>query len=365
MKIKAAVLYEPNKPMAVETIDLDEPREGEVLVRIAAAGVCYSDYHIMIGEWSHPLPVVLGHEGAGVVERVGPGVTRLAPGQTVILNFRANCGTCHYCVIGRPVLCDGVDAPRNTMFDGSSRLSKDGQTIHHMARTSCFAEYAVVPESGAVPVRADMPLDKGCLVGCAVMTGVGSVVNTARIEAGSSVAVIGCGGVGLNAVQGAVLAGSGQIIAVDLLDNKLEYAREFGATDLVNGSSDDAVKQVLKLTGRGVDYAFEAIGNAQTIHQAYHMLAPGGTAVVVGMAPENDEVSINALSFPRTEKAIVGSWYGGARPWVDLPKITDLYLSGKLKIDPLISRTYSLDDINIAYDALAAGEVARSIISFE
>ena len=177
MEMKAAVLYEPNKPMVVETIDIDEPREGEVLVRIAAAGVCYSDYHIMIGEWSWPLPVVLGHEGAGVVERVGPGVTRMEPGQTVILNFRANCGTCHYCIIGRPVLCDGVTAPRHTLFDGSSRLSKDGQTIHHMARTSCFAEYAVVPESGAVPVRADMPLDKGCLVGCAVMTGVGSVIS--------------------------------------------------------------------------------------------------------------------------------------------------------------------------------------------
>ena len=365
MKIKAAVLYEPNTPMVVETIDLDEPQEGEVLVRIVAAGVCYSDYHIMKGEWSHPLPAVLGHEGAGVVERVGSGVTRVAPGQNVILNFRANCGICHYCIIGRPVLCNGIDSPRNTMFDGSSRLSKDGQTIHHFARTACFAEFAVVPESGAVPVRADMPLDKGCLVGCAVMTGVGSVINTARIEAGSSVAVIGCGGIGLNAVQGAVLGGAGEIIAVDLLDNKLEYAREFGATHLVNSGNGDAVEQVVELTGGGVDSAFEAIGNVHTINQAYQMLAPGGTAVVVGMAPENDEVSINALSFPRTEKAIVGSWYGGARPWVDLPKITDLYLSGKLKIDPLISRTYSLDEINIAYDALAAGEVARSIIVFE
>ena len=158
MEIKAAVLYEPNKPMVVETINLDEPQDGEVLVRIVAAGVCYSDYHIMKGEWSHPLPAVLGHEGAGVVERVGSGVTRVAPGQNVILNFRANCGICHYCIIGRPVLCNGVDSPRNTMFDGSSRLSKDGQTIHHMTRTSCFAEFAVVPESGAVPVRADMPL---------------------------------------------------------------------------------------------------------------------------------------------------------------------------------------------------------------
>ena len=250
------------------------------------------------------------------------------------------------------------------MFDGSSRLSMDGEKIHHMTRTSCFAEYAVVPESGAVPVRADMPLDKGCLVGCAVMTGVGAVTNTARIEAGSTVAVIGCGGIGLNVVQGAILSGAGRIIAVDLLDNKLEYANEFGATDLVNGRSGDVVEQVLALTG-GVNYAFEAIGNTQTIHQAYQMLALGGTLIVVGMAAENDEVSFNALSLPRTERAIVGSWYGSARPWVDLPKLVDLYLSGKLKIDPLISRTYPLKAINEAYDALAAGEVARSIITFE
>ncbi len=337
MKMKAAVLYEPNKPMVVETIELEEPKEGEVLVRIVAAGVCYSDYHIMLGEWTHLLPVVLGHEGAGVVEQVGPGVSRLTPGQSVILNFRANCGTCHYCIIGRPVLCNGVDSPRNTMFDGSSRLSKDGKTIHHFARTSCFAEYAVVPESGAVAIRADMPLDKACLVGCSVMTGVGAVINTAKIEAGSSVAVIGCGGIGLNAVQGAALGGANQIIAVDVLDNKLEHAKTFGATDMINASNGDAVAQV----------------------------APGGTAVVVGMAPENDEVSINALSFPRTEKSIVGSWYGGARPWVDLPRISDLYLNGKLKIDPMISRTYGLDEINTAYEALAAGEVARSIIVFE
>ena len=250
------------------------------------------------------------------------------------------------------------------MFDGTSRLSKDGEKIHHMTRTSCFAEYAVVPESGAVPVLADMPLDKGCLVGCAVMTGVGAVTNTARIEAGSTVAVIGCGGIGLNVVQGAVLAGASRIIAVDLLDNKLEYAKEFGATDLVNGSSGNVVDQVLAISG-AVDYAFEAIGNAQTIHQAYQMLALGGTVIVVGMTPENDEVSINALSLRRNERAIVGSWYGGARPWVDLPKLVDLYLCGKLKIDPLISRTYPLKDINDAYDALAAGEVARSIITFE
>lgn len=365
MQIKAAVLYEPNQPLVVETVELDDPKAGEVLVRIAAAGVCHSDYHIMKGEWSTPLPVVLGHEGAGVVERVGPGVTRLSPGQHVILNFRANCGACHYCTIGRPVLCDGIDTPRTAMFDGTNRLHKNGQAIHHMARTACFAEYAVVPESGAVPVRDDMPLDKACLVGCAVMTGVGAVTNTARVEPGSTVAVIGCGGVGLNVVQGAVLAGAQQIVAVDMLDNKLEYAREFGATDVVNAGNGDAVARIVAMTGGGVDYAFEAIGNSATIAQAYDMTRLGGSAVIVGMAPENDEVTLNALSFPRTERSIIGSWYGGARPWVDLPRMVELYLSGRLKIDPLISRTYALEDINVAYDALAAGEVARSVIIFD
>ena len=364
MKMKAAVLYEANKPLVVETVDIDEPGDGEVLVRIAAAGVCHSDYHVMKGEWASPMPVILGHEGAGVVERIGSGVSRLKPGQPVILNFRANCGTCDYCTVGRPVLCDGIETGRNEMFDGSIRLHKDGQPINHFARTSCFAEYAVIPESGAVPVRADMPLDKAALVGCSVMTGVGAVINTARIEPGSTVVVIGCGGVGLNSVQGAVLAGADRVIAVDTLENKLAFAREFGATDTVNAGNGDAVARVLEMSKGGVDYAFEAIGNSHTISQAYEMTRPGGTTVIVGMAPQDDNVSINALSFPRTEKVMMGSYYGSARPWVDLPKMADLYLSGRLKIDNMITRTYTLDEINEAYDALGAGEVARSVIVF-
>ena len=364
MKTKAAVLYETNTPLVVETLDLDDPKEGEVLVRIVAAGVCYSDYHLIKGEWSHPLPAVLGHEGAGVVESVGLGVTRVEPGQHVILNFRANCGTCHYCIVGRPVLCNGISSPRNAMLDGTSRLSKEGRKIHHFSRTACFSEFVVVPETGAVPVRQDMPLDRACLAGCAVMTGVGSVINTARIEVGSCVAVIGCGGVGLNIVQGAKLAGAGRIIAIDVLENKLEFARQFGATDLINGRGRNPVQQVLELSDGGVDYAFEAIGGAKTIEQAYEMLALGGTAVVVGMTAEDAVIEINSLSIPRNEKTIVGSWYGGARPWVDLPKLADLYIDGKIMIDPLISRTYPLAKINDAFGALAAGEVARSIISF-
>ena len=365
MKMKAAVLYEPNKPMEVQTVDLDDPSDGEVLVRIAAAGVCHSDLHLIKGEWTTPLPAVLGHEGAGIVEKVGAGVTRVKPGDHVILNFRANCGHCHYCVVGRPVLCDGIDTPRSAMFDGTVRLHRNGADIHHMARVSCFAEYAVVPESGAVPVRKDMPLDRACLIGCAVMTGVGAVANTARVRPGDTVAVIGCGGVGLNAVQGAVLAGADRIIAVDLLDNKLEYARQFGATDVINAGNGDAAGRVLEMTGGGVDFAFEAIGNPAAIQQAYEMCRMGGTTVIVGMAPEDDVLEFNALSIPRTERAIVGSWYGSARPWVDLPRLADMYMRGRLKIDELISRSYPLEQINEAYDALQAGEVARSVLTFE
>ena len=365
MEIKAAVLYEANTPLVVETLELDEPKEGEVLVKISSAGVCHSDYHVMKGEWKPPLPMVLGHEAAGIVERVGPGVTMSQPGDHVILNFRPNCGFCRYCAIGRPVLCNGTDTDRWMMFDGTSRLHKGGRDIYHFARTASFAEYAVVPQSGAVPVRDDMPLDKACLVGCSVMTGVGSVINTAKVEAGSSVVVIGCGGIGLNVIQGAVLAGARQIIAVDVLENKLAYARDFGATDIIDATSGDTVRRIRDLTDGGADYAFEAIGNSRTILQAYESTCLGGVTTIVGMAPEDDEVTINALSLPRTEKVIMGSWYGSARPWVDLPKMVDLYMTGKLDVDSLVSRTYSLDEINVAYEALGRGEVARSILVFD
>ena len=365
MKINAAVLYEPNTPLVVETVDLDEPNDGEVLVRIAAAGVCYSDYHVMKGEWTMPMPMVLGHEAAGVVDKIGSGVTRVAVGDHVILNFRPNCGTCRHCVVGRPVICTGIETPRWFMFDGTARLHKGGQDIHHFSRTASFAEYAVVQESGAIPVRKDMPLEPASLVGCSVMTGVGAAINTAKVEPGATVLVIGCGGVGLNIVQGARLAGAERIIAVDTLQSKLSYAREFGATDTLAASDGDVVARVHEMTDGGVDYAFEAIGNPKTIVQAYEATGPGGTTVVVGMAPEHDVVSLNALSLPRTERVVMGSWYGSARPWVDIPKLVNLYMSDRLKIDSMISRTYRLGEINQAYDALDKGEVARSVIVFD
>ncbi|MFT5176210.1 MAG: S-(hydroxymethyl)glutathione dehydrogenase/alcohol dehydrogenase [Gammaproteobacteria bacterium] len=365
MKTKAAVLYQPNTPMVIEELDLQEPADGEVLVKITAAGVCHSDYHVMKGEWGSPLPVVLGHEGAGIVEGIGTGVKNVKVGDHVILNFRPNCGWCGHCVRGQPVLCNGSESPRYEMFSGGSRLSLNGETIHHFARTSCFSEYAVVQESGAVPVRHDMPLDKAALIGCSVMTGVGAVINTAKVEPGSSVVVLGCGGVGLNCVQGALLAGADRIIAVDIKQNKLDYAIEFGATDVINSSNQDPVEMVHELTKGGADYAFEALGRSQTIGQAYDCVRPGGKAVVVGMAPEGDSVPIDALSLPRLEKTLMGSYYGSARPWIDLPRLVDLYLSKRLRVDELVTRTYPLAEINVAYDALAQGDVARSIIVFD
>ena len=365
MQIKAAVLYEANTPLVVEDVELDDPKEGEVLVRLASAGVCHSDYHVMKGEWKPPMPIVLGHEAAGVVEKVGPGVTMSKPGDHVILNFRPNCGWCRYCAAGRPVLCNGAESSRWVMFDGTTRLHKGSQDLYHFARTASFGEYVVVPQAGAVPVRKDMPLDKACLVGCSVMTGVGAVINTAKVEPGSSVVVIGCGGVGLNIIQGAALAGAGRIIAVDVLENKLGYARDFGATDIIDASHGDTAARVRDLTDGGADYAFEAIGNSRTILQAYESTCLGGVTIIVGMAPEDDEVTINSLSLPRTEKTIMGSWYGSARPWIDLPKMVDLYLSGKLEVDALVSRTYPLDEINAAYEALGRGEVARSILVYD
>ena len=363
MEIKAAVLYEANTPLVVEPVQLDEPKDGEVLVRIAASGVCHSDYHVMKGEWTAPLPMVLGHEAAGVVEQVGAGVARVRPGDHVILNFRPNCGWCDHCSRGEPVLCNGADSERWLLFDGTTRLhTSGGRDLHHFARVASFAEYVVVPESGAVPVRHDVPLDKAALIGCAVMTGVGAVINTARVEAGSSVLVIGCGGVGLNCIQGAVLAGAGRIIAVDVKANKLEYAKQFGATDVLDASEGDTAARVIELTGGGVDYAFEAIGFSKTIVDCYESTRPGGTTVVVGMAPEDDMMTIPALSLPRTEKVIRGSWYGSARPWIDLPKMVDLYMGGRLQVDPLLSRTYPLDEINEAYAALDRGDMARSVL---
>jgi NDMA-dependent alcohol dehydrogenase len=362
MKTRAAVLYEPRKPLALEELELAEPREGEALVRIAAAGVCHSDLHYMKGEWPCPTPIVLGHEGSGIVERVGPGVTSVKPGEHCILVFRPNCGKCYYCTMGRPMLCNGHNTPLGTLYDSTTRFSLNGQAVYHLARIACFSEYSVIPVEQLLPIASDVPLDRAALVGCAVTTGVGAVMNTAKIEPGSTVVVIGCGGVGLNVIQGARMLHAGRIIAVDLFDEKLDFALEFGATDAINARNTDVVARIRELTHNTVDYAFDAFGSSLTVRQAYECIRPGGVAIQVGIAPQGDLAQIDAWALTLQEKTLKGSFYGSARPRVDMPRLLELYRQGRLKLDELIARTYRLDQINEAYAALQGGAVARGVI---
>lgn len=365
--MKAAVLYAPKQPLRVEEVEIQNPKQGEVMVRVAAGGVCHSDLHVMNGDLTAPLPVVLGHEGAGTVERVGHDVTGFAPGDHVVLLWRASCGECFHCLSGHPALCEMGSGIRwsGHLKDGTSRFSRNGEELRHHSGVSSFAELTVLPQEGLVKIDPEVPLEKAAIVGCAVMTGVGAVINTARVRPGDSMAVIGCGGVGLNAIQGGRLAGAEKIIAVDVLDNKLDYGRQFGATHLVNARDADPVAAVMEITGGlGADYVFEVIGNPNTMRQGYQMARRGGSLIIVGVAPTGVEVSFPASSIMLDEKTIRGSLYGSCRPKLDAPKILDLYKAGKLQLDELISREYPLEQINEAFAALSRGEVARSIVRF-
>lgn len=363
--MKAAVLHETKQPLRVEEVELDPPANGEVLVRVGAAGVCHSDYHFMNGDLPITLPCVLGHEGAGVVEEVGEGVTSVRPGDHVVMLFRASCGRCQFCQRGRPALCAMAGQLRTTglLLDGTSRLHHDIGPLHHFLGVSCLAERAVLPEQGVVKIRGDVPLEVAALMGCSVMTGIGAVMNTAGVEPGASVLIIGAGGVGLNTIMGAVLVGANPIIAADLLDSKLELARSFGATHAINSKEEDLVAAVRELTGgEGVDYAFEVIGNSQTMTAAYQALRRAGTAVAVGIPPFGTEMTINAGELVYQEKTLKGSYYGTARPQSDMPRLLDLFMAGRLPLDRLVSRRYRLEEVNDAYAALLAGEVARSVV---
>jgi S-(hydroxymethyl)glutathione dehydrogenase/alcohol dehydrogenase len=363
--MKAAVLYEPNKPLVIEDLKLAPPKAGEVRVKVAANGCCHSDLHVMTGDMRMPLPIVLGHEGAGIVLEVGPGVSSVKEGDHVVLSFSPVCGHCFSCTQGAPHLCETRPKSMGTLLDGTTRLQKNGSEIFHFAFLASFAEETVVPESCAIKIRDDMPLDRACFVGCGTMTGVGAAINTAQVQPGTTVAVIGCGGVGLNVIQGAALAGARQIIAIDLLPNKLDFAKTFGATHFVNPAKDDAFKAVMDLTGgRGVDYGFEVISTAKTIELAFKMTARRGTCTIVGVSPEGARVSLNPNVFTMMEKRLIGSYYGSTRPRIDMPRLVELYLEKKIKIDELVSRTFSLDQVNEAYDLLKNGEVARSVVKF-
>ena len=362
--MKAAVLVESNAPLVITNVELDPPKAHEVRVRIAAAGVCRSDLHFMRGEAVIARPAVLGHEGSAVVEEVGEGVTRVAPGDHVILSFVPFCGHCKSCLSGRSNICDTHLKTGPNMFDGTRRLHWNGQDVAHMGKVACFAEQAVVPETGCVKISPDFPLPQAALIGCSVTTGVGAALFNAKIEPGSTVAVIGCGGVGLNIVQGARLAGASRIIAVDINDAALEFATRFGATDAVNAKQTDALKAVRDLTDGGTDYSFESFGSSETVTLAFESARKGGTAIIVGLAAVGDYASIDPVALVRQEKTLKGSYYGTSRPAIDFHRMVDLYNRGQIDVDGLITRTYTLDQINEAYEELGRGVVGRGVIRF-
>jgi NDMA-dependent alcohol dehydrogenase len=363
-KAKAVVCREWNKPVVVEEIQVESPRRGEVMVQIKACGVCHSDLSGTNGTIPLPPPTVLGHEAAGIIAEVGEGVTDIAVGDAVVVSWVPVCGKCPYCVQGRPALCDVSARATLTLPDGTSRY-KDakGNTLNHFAGTGVMTEYATLHRDNVIKIDADVPFDKAALVGCAVMTGVGAALNTAKVRPGSSVAVFGAGGIGLNVIQGAALAGADKIIAVDLEDKKLEFAAVFGATHTINPTTaGDAVAAIVGLTGGGAEYTFECIGNAKVIEQAFAATRKGGTCVVVGVAKMTDQVTLGAFMLPFQEKVLTGSMYGSARPSIDFPRLLSLYKSHRLKLDELVTATYKIEEINRAFDDMQKGVNARGVI---
>jgi len=362
-----AVLYrEWGGPILVETIQVAPPKRNEITVKLAACGVCHSDLSAATGKIPYPAPLVLGHEGAGVVVEVGEGVTDFQEGDHVVSSFISMCGKCRQCVRGRPVLCENAGKAMITLPDGSVRTTdSDGKDLNVFGACGVMAEYATLHVDNAVKIEQGVPLQNAALVGCAVMTGVGAVFNTAQLEPGSRAAVFGVGGVGLNAIQGCQTAGAEMIVAVDTSDSKLQTAREFGATHTINiNEVEDAARAVKKLTG-GVDYAFECVGNGAVAAQAYKCLGKGGTAVVVGVSEPKDKTTISTLSLPAEERTLKGSWLGSARPQYDFPRILALYKAGKLKLDELVTRTYTIEEAPQAFEDMKAGKNARGVIVFD
>jgi NDMA-dependent alcohol dehydrogenase len=366
MDTLAAVLRRAGDPLCLERVEILPPGPGEVLVRIEAAGVCHSDLHVIKGDLPMPTPIVPGHEGAGVVEAIGSGVTTVEPGDHVIPIWRMSCGRCEYCLGGRPALCDVGTKMRFTglMPDGQTRIrDASGAAVLHYAGVSTFAQRSTMPEAAVVKIPQDVRFEHAALIGCGVITGFGAVVHAAEVPAGSRVAVFGCGGIGLNIVQSARLAGAGQIIAVDPVPLKLEYARRLGATDCVLSGENDPVEAVKDLTGgAGVDFGFEAVGLPEVVEQAYDATRKGGTCVVVGIAPAEKRARININALVYAEKTLKGTIYGSTRPRIELLRLIELHRSGRIELDALLTRTYPLTQINEAYEALQRGEVARSLV---
>lgn len=367
MKFRAAVLNRVGEPLAIETLEMSALQPQDVLVRVKAAGLCHTDLEVMQGSLAYPTPIVLGHEGAGVVEDVGASVTRVRRGDRVVLSWNPHCGHCFYCERDLPILCEPFKKtePKGFLLDGASRMTRNGERVHHFFTTSAFAEYTIVTESGAIPVPADVPFDRACLIGCGVMTGIGAVVRKARVAAGASVVVIGCGAVGLNAIQGARLVDAREIIAVDMSAARLAAAKLFGATKTIGASDPDLVARIRDLTdGRGADYVFESAGNKNAFRLSVEAVRPGGQVVWLGKINVNEEVGFRWGTL-MGEKRIVRSSYGNARPARDFPWIAREYLAGRVLLDPLITRRLRLDDINDGFTDLARGEGIRSVIEFD
>ena len=360
--MKAAVLREVGKPLQIEDVKIGKPGPHEVLIRTAAAGVCHSDLHFMEGKYPFPLPAVLGHESAGVVEQVGAEVRTVKVGDHVITCLSAYCGHCDQCLTGHMSLCQSPDTRRAQGEE--PRITAANGAMNQYLNLSSFAEQMLIHEHACVSIRKDMPLDRAALIGCGVTTGIGAVIHTSNVRPGETVAVIGCGGVGLAAINGAAIAGAGRIIAIDTSPAKDNMSRLFGATDFINAADGDPVAQVLEMTGGGVHHSFEAIGLGKTAEQAFNMLRRGGTANVIGMIPVGQTVTLMGAAF-LGEKRIQGSLMGSNRFPVDMPRFVDFYMSGKLKLDEMISRRIKLEQVNEAFEEMKTGEIARSVIVFD
>jgi S-(hydroxymethyl)glutathione dehydrogenase/alcohol dehydrogenase len=367
VKINAAVVREINK-FSIETVELDPPKANEMLVRVRAAGVCHSDLHMLRDELRAVLPLVLGHEGAGIVEQVGSNVTKVKPGDRVLVNWLPADNTCPTCLSGHPNVCERL--AKTTLIgllpDGTSRLKTlDGVQLRHLLGSATMSDYIVLDQAGAIPFPADVPFEVAAIIGCAVVTGVGAVINTARATAGSSAAVIGCGGIGLSAIQGCRLAGCHPIIAIDTVDSKLEFARRMGATETINAKQVDVVKTLRSLTRGGPDYVFDTVGSAMTIPQALLAVRAAGTVVVAGLHAAKLDVPIPVGALVLQNKSLLGSFAGSMRAQIDLPRLVELYRAKRLQLDELVTKRYPLANLAQAFDDMEAGKVARGVIVFD
>jgi alcohol dehydrogenase len=374
MKIKAAILssmraphpYATSRPLAIDEVDLDAPGHGEVLVKIAAAGLCHSDLSVINGDRPRPLPMALGHEASGIVEELGPGVTDLAKGDHVVMVFVPSCGHCLPCAEGRPALCEpgAVANTQGTLLSGARRIRRRGEEIHHHLGVSAFAEYATVSRRSLVKVDPELALDEAALFGCAVLTGVGAVVNTAKVPAGATTAVIGLGGVGLAALLGAIAAGASRVVAIDLADDKLEFAKKLGATDTFNARSASCVEDVRAATSGGVEYAFELAGSVKAMELAYKITRRGGTTLTAGLPPPDHNFSFPQVGLVAEERTIKGSYIGTCVPVRDLPRYVALYRQGRMPVDRLLTHRLKLEEINAGFDRLHDGSAIRQVVLF-